>query len=115
MISEAQSSLLKTADEVITEISNLSEAEEKLSSKIENSFKTKLCLSSFSASIAVHFLRSRLCQEGGQEKMHRVVGYTLDVVNDRRQKDKFIVGSPHDWQRGCPNIIRGFVEITMFC
>eukprot|EP00596_Hydrurales_sp_CCMP1899_P008662 CAMPEP_0119053306 /NCGR_PEP_ID=MMETSP1177-20130426/74348_1 /TAXON_ID=2985 /ORGANISM="Ochromonas sp, Strain CCMP1899" /LENGTH=365 /DNA_ID=CAMNT_0007033229 /DNA_START=291 /DNA_END=1391 /DNA_ORIENTATION=- len=39
--------------------------------------------------------------------MHRVVGYTLDVVNDRRQKDKFIVGSPHDWQRGCPNIIRG--------
>jgi hypothetical protein len=104
MISEGESALLETADDEETE---LSEAEEKLYSKIENAFKTKLCLSSFATTIAVHFLRSRLCREGGQENLSRVVGYTLDVVNDKSNRNKIITGSSVDWQKGCPNIIRG--------
>ena len=80
---------------------------EDLFEKIERAFRSKLCLSRFSSRMAIEFLRSRLCLPDGQNRFKRVLGYVIDLLNNKNKKEATSVDSPVNWQSGCPNVIKG--------
>jgi aspartate beta-hydroxylase len=57
-----------------------------------------LGLTPFSGAVAVEYLKAQLSKEGGPERLSRVVGHLLNLLNGKRPTRAL-------YQTGCPNVI----------
>eukprot|EP01038_Epipyxis_sp_PR26KG_P012526 gene12526-16801_t len=68
-------------------------------------------LTPFSASVAVQFLQSRLSDEGGADKLQRVISFIVSEINhsNKSNKSRLQIDNriKYTSQCGCPNIIPG--------